>query len=358
MSRSSMRFVAAVTLLVVAVCSAQAADPAMERANQLYQASQFAPAAAAYAKIVAADPGNALAWFNMAGALHRGEKFAEALDAWLQVTNFPGLESVGYYHAACAHARLGNPDEAFQFLHAAQDAGYLGLPAIRVDPDLASLRDDPRFGELRGYTYETLALPGDGSLEYVVRLPDELGAAGSHPVLIALSPGKGDRPAVEFGLRSLWGSQATARGWIVISPVAPASGWNSGAGAAAFSKLLDVVAMRLPPAGEKFHLAGCGAGGDAAFYLALQAPERFHGIVTAPGVPAADDAETLAGLAGLYVELFVGSEDTERKAASVKAHGALAEAGAEAKLHVLPGEHYVLGSLFAGGLAETLDSHR
>lgn len=359
MSRSSMRRTfGAIALLAATAFPAKASDPAMERANGLYQANQFAPAAAIYAEIVAADPDNALAWYNLASALYRGERFAEALDAWLRVTNFPGLKPVGYYHAACAHALLGNPDEAFQFLFAAQDAGYLGLSSIRVDSDLASLRDDPRFEKLRDYPYETLALPGGGSLEYVLLLPDELGGAGSHPVLIALPPGEGNRSAVEFGLGSLWGTQATARGFIVVSPTSPAEGWNSAAGAAAFSKLLDVVAQRLPPEGGKFHLAGCSAGGDAAFHLALRSPERFHGILTAPGVPVGDDADRLAGLAGLYVELFVGDGDTERKEASRRTRAALGEAGIEATLHVLPGEHYVLGSLFAGALAETLEAHR
>jgi pentatricopeptide repeat protein len=50
-------------------------------------------------------------------------------------------------HAANAYCQTGDSDEAFRWLRAAVDSGF-GLDAIRHAPDLAPLRDDPRFSQL------------------------------------------------------------------------------------------------------------------------------------------------------------------------------------------------------------------
>lgn len=56
-----------------------------------------------------------------------------------------------YYNSACAHARLGEIDAAFDALTAAVNAGYNDSQAratLESDPDLAPLRNDPRFGQV------------------------------------------------------------------------------------------------------------------------------------------------------------------------------------------------------------------
>jgi len=49
---------------------------------------------------------------------------------------------------AYTHARLGHRDAAFRFLRQACDEREMGLLQARVDPDLDSLRVDPKFDEL------------------------------------------------------------------------------------------------------------------------------------------------------------------------------------------------------------------
>lgn len=53
------------------------------------------------------------------------------------------------YNLACARAQLGEPDAAFDALRRAVDAGFGDLGAAAGDPDLAPLRDDPRWREIR-----------------------------------------------------------------------------------------------------------------------------------------------------------------------------------------------------------------
>src|SRR5258705_384964 len=50
--------------------------------------------------------------------------------------------------AARAYARLGDPDNAFAWLERALNLGYDRLDYLSADPDLASLRKDPRFTKL------------------------------------------------------------------------------------------------------------------------------------------------------------------------------------------------------------------
>jgi hypothetical protein len=49
------------------------------------------------------------------------------------------------YNLACAEARSGNTDKAFDRLFAAIDAGFDGADHMKSDSDLDSLRKDARF---------------------------------------------------------------------------------------------------------------------------------------------------------------------------------------------------------------------
>jgi len=55
---------------------------------------------------------------------------------------------VGPYHTACAYARTGDKEAAFQQLTQLVDNGFDSPEDIRNDPDFESLNDDPRFEEL------------------------------------------------------------------------------------------------------------------------------------------------------------------------------------------------------------------
>jgi tetratricopeptide (TPR) repeat protein len=55
-----------------------------------------------------------------------------------------------HYNLACAEALLGEADEALEHLRLAVEARPSLADSAREDTDLASIRDDPRFGELVG----------------------------------------------------------------------------------------------------------------------------------------------------------------------------------------------------------------
>lgn len=70
---------------------------------------------------------------------------------WLDRRNLGEFQRAPNEHLwdlAYTHARLGNREPAFEFLQRAYDQREAGLLQARVDPDLDSLRADPRFIEL------------------------------------------------------------------------------------------------------------------------------------------------------------------------------------------------------------------
>lgn len=52
------------------------------------------------------------------------------------------------YSAAVAFAKLGDKDRAFEYLERAFEMRYSGMVWLKVTPELAGLRDDPRFADL------------------------------------------------------------------------------------------------------------------------------------------------------------------------------------------------------------------
>ncbi len=60
---------------------------------------------------------------------------------------FPDDETV-QYNLACSYALTNKPEEAFITLQAAVDLGYDDASCMRNDPDLQSLKNDPRFRQI------------------------------------------------------------------------------------------------------------------------------------------------------------------------------------------------------------------
>ena len=145
---SKLRLLALSVCLALGLLAGTARGQSAADAEKLFDAGEWAPAAAAYARIVAAEPKNADAWFHL-GVSQRGLKqYGDAISSLQKALDlgFPptrGLAALGF-----AKALSGDPDGAFQALNGAVDAG---LPAQILDthPAKASLKADPRFAALR-----------------------------------------------------------------------------------------------------------------------------------------------------------------------------------------------------------------
>ena len=74
-------------------------------------------------------------------AIQNYEKaFAAGMPQWAR--------AAAYYNLACAYARVGQKEKAFEALSSAVNEGFTNRNGFETDPDFASLRSEPRFREI------------------------------------------------------------------------------------------------------------------------------------------------------------------------------------------------------------------
>ena len=119
--------------------------PTYDEALALFQGGDHAGAIDAFLLIVEDDPEYPHAWYMLGYILHVEGEYELALDAHIKASGFASHASIGAYNAACANALLARPDEAFEWLDRAFEAGFDNLVILWKDQDLRTLREDPRF---------------------------------------------------------------------------------------------------------------------------------------------------------------------------------------------------------------------
>ena len=104
---------------------------------------------ALYESVLARDSDNVEALIALGEACTRQGAYARGLEVDQKLARLRPSDPVVRYNLACSLALLQRPDEAFEALSQAVDLGYRDLGHLDSDADLASLREDPRFGALR-----------------------------------------------------------------------------------------------------------------------------------------------------------------------------------------------------------------
>lgn len=94
------------------------------------------------------QPENVDALYSLGNAYTRVGRYEEGLRIDRQLAEiFPENPTV-HYNLACSLALLGRNDSALETLHYALEIGFDDERLLATDPDLKSLRLDPRFQEL------------------------------------------------------------------------------------------------------------------------------------------------------------------------------------------------------------------
>jgi tetratricopeptide (TPR) repeat protein len=75
-------------------------------------------------------------------------QYARAFQLDRRLVRLTPDNAVAWYNLACSYAILGMIDPAFAALQRSLDLGYRLLARLRRDPDLKTLRRDPRFARL------------------------------------------------------------------------------------------------------------------------------------------------------------------------------------------------------------------
>ncbi|MHC4947417.1 MAG: tetratricopeptide repeat protein [Planctomycetota bacterium] len=155
-------------LVAAAPASAQGIRPDTSRGLKLVQEGKFDEAAEFYRQLTESLPDWPRGWFMYGYCLHGAGRLEEAVAIHRKAAEFPPTRPLATYNLGCASALLGRPDDAFEALFAAADLGGPDPDAWKEDPDLAGLRDDPRWAELMERVRTRSAAPPEKALHFWV----------------------------------------------------------------------------------------------------------------------------------------------------------------------------------------------
>ncbi len=112
-----------------------------------------------YERIVARDPKNGEAYFDIGLELLRSDQYDLGVKAYQAAIDRGFRVGTAYYNQACGYAMAGNRDAAFAALRKALDNGFDQPGTLAKDDDLDNLHADPRWASLKKEARE-LELPG------------------------------------------------------------------------------------------------------------------------------------------------------------------------------------------------------
>jgi dienelactone hydrolase len=119
------------------------------QARRLVQQQDWAKAEPAVGAWLALEPDNPQAIAAHAQVLYQLGRHAEAAEAYVKTGDAGYMPGIQWYNAACSYARVGRKDRALELLAKAVQTGMIqDRSSMRRDPDLESLRGDPRFEAL------------------------------------------------------------------------------------------------------------------------------------------------------------------------------------------------------------------
>lgn len=123
-------------------------DPVARLVRGAARTNDAPEAVADLRRALALEPEHAEAWLRLARAAHAAGDAATAIEAANRAVGLPSTRSAALHDRACVRAAAGDVDGAFDDLAAARGEGRIDRDGVTVDPDLAALRDDPRWAAL------------------------------------------------------------------------------------------------------------------------------------------------------------------------------------------------------------------
>jgi len=75
-------------------------------------------------------------------------RYVEGMQIDKRLVQLRPTDPLAHYNLACSYALLRRPEQALKVLRRAVELGYRDFRYMRQDPDLDSIRHDPRFRQL------------------------------------------------------------------------------------------------------------------------------------------------------------------------------------------------------------------
>lgn len=133
-------------------------------AEQAFFRGEYERAIELYRTVVHERPDDAQAWARFAHAMHELGRYEPALELHEKASSFDRNRIISSFRLGCALARLGRTDEAIAKLERAVEVGFRDRSRAEREPDLESLRDEPRFHRV----LDRMAPPpeGEGAIDF------------------------------------------------------------------------------------------------------------------------------------------------------------------------------------------------
>lgn len=165
---------------------------------------------------------------------------------------------------------------------------------------------------------------------YLVTFPPGYQPGPAYPVLIYFGDGEQDRAAVLNQLEQ-WEKPAGERRWVLVGIAKPVQGVASltSIPAESWQGVLEEIGRILPAEGDGYMLAGTGKGGEAALYLAAQAPQKTRAVVSIGAGADESFMGTIAALKDTPVKFITASEDSKARTAVDRTLTTLRKAGSK-----------------------------
>ncbi len=151
---------------------------------------------------------------------------------------------------------------------------------------------------------------GGLQITYKVSLPPGYDASKPYPAILVFGGGSQTLQGAGNTMESDWRSEADQRGYIVISPAAPAAGLFFEGGDRAFPAFLEAMRRDYKIVPSRLHVAGHSNGGLSAFHIAVKYPAWFATVTGYPGLADGPDEDGLEKLKGKCLFMHVGDQDS------------------------------------------------
>ena len=118
------------------------------RAKLAYFREDWADMLKAYNELTRLRPEDGEAHYRLGYARIFLGKYEEAEPAFARAAELNYMKASSTYNVACCRSRMGDVDGALVALRQALEYGFENRALLKEDPDLATLRGDPRYAEL------------------------------------------------------------------------------------------------------------------------------------------------------------------------------------------------------------------